>query len=461
LNQDVLRDYQQNAVKLIFNSWREQKKKPLLCLPTGAGKTHVATYIVNRFVEQGRKVLFITHRRELVEQATGRFRAHGIDAGQILPGCTPNRKQLAVVASVQSLIRRETPDCDLMIVDECHHALSKSFLQVLDKHLEGNGRILGLTATPYRLDGRPLGLVFDDLLIPVTVSDLIDRGHLVQPRYFGAKREGLEDIKKIAGEYSSSQMFQKFNKPALYANAVKQYREFCGGKALVFCVNVEHSIATAAAFEADGIRAMHIDGTTPLQARKRILNMFRAGSVRVLCNCNLFTEGFDLPDIEGVILNRMTASKCLYTQMVGRVLRPSDGKEHGVIVDMGNNVLLHGFVEDLHEYSLEGKKKQGDGVAPVKTCPACQSIIHASAKVCPKCGKVFEVAEKEEIEAPFAEIKRIPVPEHLRKRFFDMTQRELWEYAELKNYKPGWVRVQTMLQQGKRRNRIGVGASIV
>src|SRR5574337_901805 len=319
----IPRDYQLKANEMVFDSWSTGHNKPLLVMPTGSGKTTTAAIVIEQFVKENKKVLFIAHRRELVEQAYTRFAVHGMDSGLILPGYYPNGHKL-IIASVQTLIRREVPAVDLIVVDECHHSLSKSFLRILDEHIAKGEKVLGLTATPYRLDGKPLGFIFDDLIVPTTIQDLINDGYLVQPRYYGAKRDDLEGIKKVAGEYDSTEMFARYNKKVLYDNIINQYVEFGGGKALIFCINVEHSLATRDAFADAGFMAAHVDGESSIQERMATLRAFRQGSIEILTNCNLFTEGFDLPAIDTVILNRTTASKCLFTQIVGRGLRRSE-----------------------------------------------------------------------------------------------------------------------------------------
>jgi len=448
------REYQSLAHKMVFESWDNGYKKPLLVMPTGSGKTTTAAMIIEKFIKDGKKVLFIAHRRELVEQAYSRFAIHGMDSGLILPGYHPNGHKL-IIASVQTLIRREVPDVDLIVVDESHHSLSKSFLRILDEHVAKGERILGLTATPYRLDGKPLGFIFDDLVMPTTIKDLIDGGYLVQPRYFGAQREDLEGVKKVAGEYDSKEMFARYNKKTLYDNIIDQYVNFGGGKALVFCINVEHSMATRDAFADAGFKVAHVDGDTGIVERMATLRAFRQGSVEILCNCNLFTEGFDLPAIDTVIINRTTASLCLYTQMVGRGLRPSPGKEHGIIIDMGNNIYKHGFVEDERDFDLHAiKKKKNEGIYPIKTCPKCFSNVPAGCTVCPICKHVFPIKEMELIAAPFEEIKASPagrkekLPQHLRKKWSEMIREELEEVAKIRGYKKGWVFMQLKHRKG-------------
>lgn len=454
----TLRKYQATAVDMVFDSWARGHNRPVLVMPTGSGKTTTAATIIERFINEGKKVLFIAHRRELIEQAYTRLAIHGIDSGLILPSHHPNGHK-SIIASVQTLVRREVPNVDLIVIDECHHSLSKSFLRVLDEHIIKGEKVLGLSATPYRLDGKPLGFIFDDLIVPTTIQELINEGHLVRPRYFGARRDDLEGIKKVAGEYDSSEMFARYNKKILYDNIISQYVEFGGGKALVFCINVEHSLATRDAFLDAGFKAAHVDGETGIQERMLTLTAFRQGSVEILTNCNLFTEGFDLPAIDTIILNRTTASKCLYTQMVGRGLRPSTDKEHGIIIDMGNNIYKHGFVEDEQDYDLHRKKKKGDGVYPIKQCPKCFSQVAAGCKICPICKHIFPVDEMELVAAPFEEIVKSPggnrkekMPEHLRKKWRDMTREELEEVAALRGYNPKWVYMQMKTRKGVLQN---------
>lgn len=445
--QDVLRDYQTEAIRQLFASWKQGCKKPLLCLPTGAGKTTIASYLIHRMNKDGRKALFVAHRRELVEQAHHRLACHGIDAGLIMPGYHPNG-HLAVVGSVQSIIRRPPVDVDLIIVDECHHALSPSFRKVLENHVGDTKRIVGLTATPYRLDSKPLGRVFDSCISPVSIDELVRDGYLVPLKYYAAAEKGLTDgVKKIAGDYAANTMFERMNRKYLYDNVVEKYKKFSGEKALAFCCNVRHSIETAKAFVNAGIRAQHLDGEAQAQERIKIVREFRQGKFDVLTNCNLFCEGFDLPDIHAVILNRATASKCLYTQMVGRAMRPSPGKEYGVIIDMGNNIEAHGFVEDLQEHDIFREPRQGDGIAPMKDCPHCGAMVYAGMRVCKYCKFIFPIGELEYKEAEFVEVKRPPVPPHLRKKWSQMTEDELKEFAAFRGYKEGWVKVQLRLRR--------------
>ena len=237
-------------------------------------------------------------------------------------------------------------------------------------------------------------------------------------------------------------------------------RYAAGTKAIVINVDVKHSETMRDRFLSQGITCAHVDGETPALERARILEAFKAGEYQVLCNVNILTEGYDLPDIETVILNRATKSKSLYLQMVGRGLRPAPGKARCTVIDQGGNVWEHGPVEQPEEYSLEPtkKKKKGAGAAPVKACPTCFFLQHLSAPTCKECGHTFTVhiSERQLKKTAFGELNSIlaatvkaSLPAHLRKSYMDMTKDELKEVAQIRGYKPGWVHVQLKRQQEK------------
>lgn len=363
-----------------------------------------------------------------------------MDAGIIMAGHKANGHDIHV-ASIQTLIRREHPPADVVFIDECHRIAGKSYAAILNNYK--NSVIIGLTATPYRSDFKPLGEFFDELVAPVTMQELIDDGYLVQPRYFGAKQD-FSKIKVKMGDYDNKQMFEYVDKKILYDGVVEKFKQFGHGKALVFCINIEHSKKTCEAFVSAGFKAIHLDCDTDTITRKRILKEFADGEWQILCNVALFCEGFDLPSINTIIINRATKSKGLYFQICGRGLRPADGKVGCMIIDHGSNVFEHGKVEWEQEYSLDvikKKKNKADDTAedPVKECPKCFSLIHPRVMICPDCGFEFPPAQKI-VDAEFEEIitPMVVIPPHLRKRWIDMTEDELEEYRVLKGYKYGW-----------------------
>ena len=445
----ILRPYQHEAIDLLKQKIQQGKKRIVVVSPTGSGKTTLASEIIKRCVEKGKKALFIAHRQELVYQAHARFAEFGINAGIIMPPHTLANGHDVHVASIQTLIRREHPPADVIFIDESHHSTANSYHSIIKNYPDAI--LIGLTATPYRMDGKGLGNIYGDIIVSSTIEKLIKDKYLVQPRYFGAKKD-FSDIHIQAGDYNTKELFQKMDEKVLYDGVVEKFKQFGSGKTLIFCVNIEHSTKTTRAFIDAGYKAMHFDCDTKNADRKIILDKFRRGDIDILSNVAICTEGFDLPAINTVILNRATKSKCLFVQMVGRALRPSEGKEHAIIIDHGNNVYEHGAVEWEEEYSLEGikkkkKKSAGNMLERVKECPQCKELLHIRCKSCPGCGYIFPVEEKL-IQADFEELKlkKIIIPTHLRKPWSKMSDEELEEYRVLKGYKKGWLWYQRKLR---------------
>ncbi|GAB2528228.1 DEAD/DEAH box helicase [Rufibacter soli] len=449
-NLPQLRDYQLNALALLNQGILDGHRAQLLVLPTGAGKTTVAGQMIHNTTAKGNHVLFMAHRKELVDQAKNRLHSFGIHPGVIMAGWKHRKDRAVNVASVQTLIKRELPHATVIVVDECHHSTSGSFKKILDQY--PNAFIVGLTATPYRLDGKGLGSVgYTNIVAPISLGELTEQGHLVPARYIGVPKD-MSDVATKGGDYDVHQMHMKFDKAELYDEVVEKYNSFAPGtKAIVFNVDVKHSESMRDRFLSAGISCAHVDGETSPVERNKILAAFRDGKYQVLCNVNILTEGFDLPAIETVILNRSTKSKSLYLQMVGRGLRPAPGKRHCTVLDHGGNVWNHGPVDAPDEYTLEDvPKKKAQQAAPVKECPQCFFIQHVGARHCKECDHQFtlHITERELPKAEFMELDdflpkgakiKIPLPDHLRKSYMDMTKEELQEVAEIRGYKKGFV----------------------
>lgn len=409
-------------------------------MPTGSGKTTLASQIIKQARDKNSKVIFLAHRQELIYQAHERLASFGVDAGIIMAGHQQSDKQIQV-ASVQTLVRRVHPPADIIFVDEVHHCVSSSYRRILNNYK--SSLIFGLTATPFRMDRKPLGEIFEKIIVPVTIQDLIDQKFLVQPKYYGAKQD-FSDVHITKGDYDTAELFEKMDKQYLYDGVVDKFKQFGHGKTLVFCVNIEHSIKTKDAFVAAGYTAAHLDCDTNTSDRKKILADFASGKYQILTNCAILTEGYNLPGINTIILNRATKSKGLYKQIVGRGLRASDGKTNCIIIDHGNNVYEHGGVELDEEYTLwppkKKKKSNTSSVEMAKECPECKALLHTRVTVCQYCGHEFPEKELELREAEFEEIKikKVVIPKHLKKPWRQMSDEELEEYRLLKGYKSGW-----------------------
>jgi superfamily II DNA or RNA helicase len=451
----------------------------VIVLPTGAGKTTVAAEMIRLMVAAGKRVWFGAHLFELVDQARKRFEAFGLAGrvGTIAPNWYYHADRPVQVAMVQTLARRmeklpTNQHPHFLFIDESHHSPAGSYQKVFAA-LPGTKRI-GLTATPFRLDGKGLGDDYEQLIAPVNAAELVRQGYLVPARYYGSEAD-LDGIKSRAGDYATDELYKRFNKRDLYAGTVRNYRNFADGlKAIVFCVNVEHSLLTVQAFLADGIRAAHLDGTTQAALRAKILADFAAGQYDVLSNVALFTEGFDLPDLGCVILNRATQSKALYLQMVGRGLRPSEGKTECIVIDQGSNVRAHGFFDDEISYELnpeKKKKKKSDTLdtCPMKECPSCRLYNKAQARTCEECGYEWPASFAKAKETEMVEIRREEIrvgglivghreikpgdkktamPEHLQGRSLtSLSEQELRAVARLRGYHPRWVNRQLELKE--------------
>ncbi|MCB9718795.1 MAG: DEAD/DEAH box helicase [Myxococcales bacterium] len=351
-----LRPYQRECLTAIRDAYRGGKRRVLVALPTGTGKTVVFAQFP-RFFRMRRRLLVLAHREELIEQARRKFLAvdpslrveveqaerHASDDAQV------------VVASVATLgrakstrlqrLRRE--DFFLVVVDEAHHAVASSYLRVFD-HLglrePGSRRMLvGFTATPYRGDKRGLGEVFEEVVFRRDLHEMIVQGFLVRIRGWRVSTSvDLDEVRVRHGDFVESQLAAMVNVELRNAMVVKAYRDFAPGRrAVVFCADVAHAQAMAAEFQAAGVSAAALWGAMPRDERHATLAAFSAGSFSVLTNCAVLTEGFDEPRVDCVILARPTKSRLLYVQMVGRGTRLHPDKEDLLVIDVVDNSRKH------------------------------------------------------------------------------------------------------------------------
>jgi len=397
-----LRPYQRrDAIRLFDGLFSGTPRRLLYVLPTGGGKTDVAVAVIRAAVEGERRVLFFAHRRELIAQAHDRLAARGMPKSKIgilLGGDERVRPDAPVqVASVQTLNRRKLPRADLIVVDEAHHATSESYQKILEYY--PTVPVLGLTATPFRLDGKGLGDVFDELVLGPTVRELAAMPDvLALPRVLTVADADLPDISKVrktAGEYNRADLEEEMaRRPRRIGNARGHYVKHANGRlAVLFAVNVEDSKNACADFNANGIAAEHVDAKTTTEERAAILARLRSGETKVLTNVDIVTEGWDLPELGCVICIRPTASLALWLQMCGRAMRAKS--ERPIVLDHAGNVHRLGVPQDEREYSLEGVTTTGErkGVAPYKRCPDCEEAVPTLTATCEGCGHVFYTGE--------------------------------------------------------------------
>lgn len=243
------------------------------------------------------------------------------------------------------------------MIDEAHHLQSGNTYGKLLSHYP-DAFVLGVTATPIRMDKRGFRDVFDFMVQGPPMADLIEQGFLSSYKIFGGVTPDLSDVKTKGGDYDTRQLGEACDQAFLIGDLVQNYQRLCGGQsAIVFAANVEHSEHIADSYNAAGVPAAHIDATSCLDHRQGVINQFKSGEIKILSNYGLITEGFDVPGCEVVQIARPTQSLGLYLQMVGRGLRPADGKPHAIILDHAGVVFAHGFPDDPREWSLDGCKK--------------------------------------------------------------------------------------------------------
>lgn len=429
-----LRNYQKELVDGVFAAYHNGYKAPCVVLPCGGGKSVIEAEIAKRFTDRGRSVLFLVHRRELCDQIRKTFSACGVDM------------TLCRVMMVQTMARRlgRKETVDLIITDENHHSLASTYKRIYDAFPDV--RRLGVTATPERLGGSGLADVNDKLIEGVTAKWLIENGYLSPYDYY-APNISIPKFRIRRGDFDIAQIGDYFRKNirTIYGDVLSHYRRLADGKqAVCYLPTVEASERTAELFTGSGINSAHIDGTTPKEKRQRIIDDFREGKIRILCNVDIISEGFDVPDCECAILLRPTESLTLYIQQAMRCMRYQPGKR-AIIIDHVNNIARHGFPDADRQWSLEGHPRS-KGEAPVRTCPQCFACVPLAAKECPHCGFIF-TAEKKERQAPVtddsARLVRISEADK-RVRFYLSPKEccntdELRAYARMKGYKPGWI----------------------
>lgn len=446
-----LRGYQHKVINDLRIAMQQGAKAPLLCLPTGGGKTVILATIAAQAAAKGRRVLILVHRRELIHQTASKLQWAGLDHGIIAAG-HPASAHAVQVASVQTLVRRlsrMTWQPSLVIIDEAHHAAAGSWRKILD-HWPDTYR-LGVTATPCRLDGRGLSEAFDHLVLGPSVADLIAARFLSAARIYAPPVVAdLSAVRRRAGDYANDQAAAAMDRPTVTGDAITHYQRLAAGQqAIAFCCNVAHAVSVCDAFETAGIRAALLLGDTT--NRDQVVADYASGAVRVLVTVDVVSEGFDVPAASCAILLRPTQSLGLYLQQVGRVLRPAPGKDAALILDHVGNVPRHGFPDDPREWSLsEGIVRGGRGTpAPsVRTCPECYAAFKPQPQ-CPVCGAQcapIRSTKIKQIMGELKELRRESIQQRIAER--DRAKRErqaartlpqLLALAKERGYSPGWA----------------------
>lgn len=385
-----LRDYQVAAIDALRRQIRAGARRVVLVSPTGSGKTCMASELVRLAVSRGNPVLFVAHRRELIDQAVDKLESFGVAAGVIMADdARTDAKKPVQVASIQTLARRmnRLPPAQLIIVDECHRSTAPTYRRVLDSYT--NATVIGLTATPWPSAQAHLASVYGGCVVAATPAQLIESGALCRYEAHAYFSPDLTRAKLRLGDYRDEDLEEICNTDVLVGSCVEEYhRHTPGRRAVVFPVSIKHSLRLVAEFRSIGYAAEHVDGETPADQRREAMERFRRGDITVLSSVAVISEGFDAPAAEVAILARPTKSLTLHLQQIGRVLRPSPdtGKAIARIHDHAGNLLRLGLPDDDRDYSLEAKPVRE---RPPRQCPACMAVFDRLRDGrCPACGEL-------------------------------------------------------------------------
>ena len=392
-----LREYQIESIEKIRASLRSGNRNVILQAACGSGKTIIAAEIVSKALEKGSRVIFLQNRRDLVKQTYQKFEDYGLgdEVGVIMAGEDHHLSRPVQVVSIQTYIRRIEQgeewfhDADLVIFDECHSSIAKTYLKIIEQYRE-KAMILGLTATPCRSDGRGLGVIYDDIVPCIGTSELIDLKFLVPMVHYGPSAPDLSKIGTVAGDYNKKELGHAMDKPKLIGDIYDNWMEIGDDRqTIIFAVNVKHSKHIRDLFNSKGVPCEHIDAHTNDEDRLGIYSRFESGDTRILTNVGICTEGSDFPFVGCIVIARPTKSYGRFIQMAGRGLRPDNDKADCILLDHSGCIDRHGFVDDDMTWSLNDKEKAWKKPPKKKekammTCDMCSHKF--TGKRCPQCG---------------------------------------------------------------------------
>lgn len=473
-----LRDYQVSFVGRIRGAFGRRKQRVLAVSPTGSGKTVMFAHVVSGAASKGNRCVIAAHRTEIVDQISDALTEMGVPHGRI-QGQHKRSDEPVQVAMIQTLANRiddlEAPE--LIVFDEAHHAVAKTYTSILKQW--PRSKVLGVTATPLRLDGKGLGRVFDAMVVGPTTNELIKAEWLASYDYLAPPMKAdLTGISVIGGDYAEDELAEAMDKAAITGDAFEHYVEHLQGRsAIVFCVRVSHAENVAKYFADRGIRAASVDGEMNRHDRRdRILGIGN-GKYQILTSCSLISEGLDVPSVGGVILLRPTMSLALHLQQIGRALRPKAGGASAVVLDHVDNIKKHGLPDAPHIWTLEDQpKRHGTEIeCPVEGCglvfinrpnwraQECAKLEetgqHCPFPTDPDCVLLpLETIETDGVQAPVVvdgQLQRVSSQPAWAKGCDLLTTNsaelkalighadtieKLHEIRRARNYKPGWIR---------------------
>ncbi len=422
----VLRDYQLIGIRAIREAFSKGHRSVLFVLPCGMGKTTIAAHFLMDLVNKGNRGLFQVHRRELTEQARARMEQHYIPFGTIESGFRMDLSKPVQIASIQSLIPHLFPkdpdiapdpiEVDLIITDEGHRSEAPVYKRA--KSAMPDALTLGITATPIRGDRKPLRGSFDVMIEVISVNDSIELGWLSDYRLFEGKYEAPDDGLAIKGDdFDAAEATLRIDTDVLVGEVYDNWKSRANGlRTIIFAQSQKHGLHLLDVFRAHGENFAYLDYRTPKDERKRVTAQLRSGELDGVINLNIYGEGLDIPEVECIVMARMTARLSIWIQYTMRGMRPmyasgvpletpeqrlaaiaAGPKARGcIILDHGGNARHRfGGPDFPHEWSLDGKKRREDPVQPsLTTCPVCRAIVRSTTRVCKECGHVLVYVSK-------------------------------------------------------------------
>ncbi|OUQ50547.1 DEAD/DEAH box helicase [Lactobacillus gallinarum] len=407
--------------------------------------------IARRTTNNNKRVMFLIHRHEVLDQAVKTFNEQGVNPSLLTAGM------------VQTLTRRvdKLAVPNVILVDEAHHALAKSYQRILSKFPKAI--VLLFTATPHRTGKMQLDQIADDIIVGQSIHELTEKGFLAPFRYFQPPNDFDSKLLKrgSTGDFTNESM-QEAMSTKIFGHIVKQYKRIAKGmQAVVYTYSIDSAVEIAHKFNSEGISAVEVDGTTPKEKRTVAVRKFREQEIKILVNVNLFTEGVDLPNVDCVIMARPTASLALYLQFSMRCLNPRPNKT-AIIIDHANNFKQFGYPDDDRDWKQaikSGKQKSKtlltDPGLSIVTCDYCFAVVKASEVKdgkCPICGKPIKVHEAK----PVSDVDLVEATKDRQKLIHEIvhsnllkevanknvselhTMKELQAYGKLHGYKKGW-----------------------
>jgi len=371
----MIREYQSIAEANILEAL-QSNQRIMFSMATGLGKTQVVTNLIHHLMAQGSRIMFIAHRQELIRQAWETFHRHGLTSGIIMAGVAPNYALACQIGSVQTMIRRKLPDADYVFIDESHHAMDDNSYGKLLKESFPDAKVIGVTATPYRLGGKGFTKIFDCLIESLQLAEGIDQGFLVPLRYFACTSPDMRKVHLSAGDYKEDEAVKAMELVPIVDSYLEHAKGKCG---ICFAINVSHSRKIVDQYLAAGIRSEHVDANTPNDIRAAVFKRLKERVTQVVVNVGIATEGVDIPNIDFVQCARPTKSLSLFFQMIGRgtrvanelikntisaeerrILIAASDKPHCIVLDNGGLYKDHGLPDKRIDWQrhFNGYKKE-------------------------------------------------------------------------------------------------------